>query len=177
MSNALAAGVHSFVDAFVLIEVQDPSLTAFSALGSAIKTAVAAATRALDKPDTLLVISSLKFAVNTLVDMLLISRFHAGIQLTCNMVATFASLAYFLWRMSWPWWRPQRSLDGETRRDFMQTLPTFRSLVVLLRPGLLTFAESAIRNALYLWLVSTILALRAGICHSMEHLQHDPLGG
>lgn len=33
------------------------------------------------------------------------------------------------------------------------------ALKVLLRPGILTFAESAIRNALYLWLVSTIVAL------------------
>ena len=174
MSVALAGGAHSFADAFVPIEVRDASLTyvrisAFSALSSAIETAVAAATRALDKPDIPLVISSVKFAVNILLDMLILSKFHvgshepsvnmqAGIQLTCNMVAAFVGLGYFLWRTSWPCWRAYQP-DGEPSHELVQTLPTVRSLVVLLRPGLLTFAESAIRNALYLWLVSTIVAL------------------
>ncbi|VUC27845.1 unnamed protein product [Clonostachys rosea] len=177
MSIALVAGAPHFADAFVPVEVRDASITyvrisALFALSSAIETAVAVATRALDKPDTPLVISSLKFAFNIVLDMQLISRFHvgshkpsinlqAGIQLTCNMVAAFAGLVYFLWRTSWPYWRQRQSLDGEMRREFIQTMPTRRSLVVLLRPGLLTFAESAIRNALYLWLVSTIVALGA----------------
>lgn len=64
--------------------------------------------------------------------------------------------------MSWPYWREERLLNGERSRDFVQMLPTFQSLVVLLRPGLLNFSESAIRNALYLWLVSTIVALESG---------------
>lgn len=112
MSIALATGAHSFAAVFVPIEVRDASLTyvrisSFSALSSAVETAVASATRALDKLDIPLVISSLKFAINTLLDMLLLSHFHvgshepsvnmqAGIQLTCNMVAAFAGLAYFL---------------------------------------------------------------------------------
>lgn len=37
--------------------------------------------------------------------------------------------------------------------------PSLSALTVLLRPGLFTFTESATRNALYLWLVSTIVAL------------------
>lgn len=49
------AGAATFAKGFVPIEVRDTSLThvrisAFSALSSAIETAVAAATRALDKP-------------------------------------------------------------------------------------------------------------------------------
>ena len=83
-------------------------ISAFSALSSAIETAVAAATRALDKPDVPLVISTTKFAVNITLDLLIISRFHvgshqptinmqAGIQLTCNMTAAFVGLGYFLW--------------------------------------------------------------------------------
>ena len=37
--------------------------------------------------------------------------------------------------------------------------PSLRALMVLVRPGLMTFAESAIRNALYLWLITTIVSL------------------
>ncbi|KAG7284831.1 hypothetical protein NEMBOFW57_009446 [Staphylotrichum longicolle] len=61
---------------------------------------------------------------------------QAGIQLTCNMTAMFVGLGYFLW-----------------------TTTSLRALLVLIRPGLLTLIESAIRNALYLWLVTTIVAL------------------
>jgi Na+-driven multidrug efflux pump len=73
----------TFAKGFVPIEVRDASLTyvrisAFSALSSAIETAVAAATRALDKPDVPLVISTTKFAVNITLDLLLLSRFHVG---------------------------------------------------------------------------------------------------
>ncbi len=108
MSIALVAGAATFAQGFVPIEVRAASLTyvrisAFSALSSAIETAVAAATRALDKPDVPLVISTAKFAVNIVLDMLVISRFHvgsyqptvnmqAGIQLTCNMTAAFVGL-------------------------------------------------------------------------------------
>ena len=74
-------------------------ISAFSALSSAIETAVAAATRVLDKPDVLLVISTTKLAVNSTLDLLIISRFHAGshqptinmqagIQLTCNATSS-----------------------------------------------------------------------------------------
>lgn len=37
--------------------------------------------------------------------------------------------------------------------------PSFQALKILLRPGFLTFLESAIRNALYLWLVSGIISM------------------
>ena len=39
------------------------------------------------------------------------------------------------------------------------TSPTLRGLKVLLRPGITTFLESAIRNALYLWLVHGIVSM------------------
>ena len=82
-------------------------IAAFSALASTIETAVAAATRALDQPDVPLIISSVKFAVNISLDMIVISKFHApgvtptvntqaATQLTCSMVASFAGLGYFL---------------------------------------------------------------------------------
>lgn len=164
MSIAFLAGAATFAKGFVPIDVRDASLTyvrisAFSALSSAIETSVAAATRALDKPDVPLVLSSSKFGVNIVLDLLLISRFHvgshtptvnlqAGIQLACNMTAAFIGLGYFLLTT-----RRKHPSGTPTPR------PTFRALRVLLPPGLITFTESAIRNALYLWLITTIVAL------------------
>lgn len=168
MSVGFVGGASTFAKGFVPIEVRDESLTyirisAFSALSSAIETAVAAATRALDKPDVPLVISTSKFAINIILDMLLISRFHvgthkptvnmqAGIQLACNMTAAFVGLAYFLLNTSLKHCRNHPDEHASTR-------PSLRALLVLLRPGLITLSESAIRNALYLWLVSTIVSL------------------
>ncbi|KAK0701454.1 hypothetical protein B0T21DRAFT_388253 [Apiosordaria backusii] len=164
MSLALLGGASTFAKGFVPIEVRDASLTyirisAFSALSSAIETAVASATRALDKPDVPLVINSAKFGINIVLDLLLISTFHvgghaptvnmqAGIQLACNMVAAICGLFYFLWRTSWRNYKARENIT-----------PSVRSLAVLLRPGILTLIESAVRNALYLWLVSNIVSM------------------
>ena len=60
-------------------------ISAFSALSSAIETAVAAATRALDKPDVPLVISVTKFAVNITLDLLIISRFPRNVNVICGI--------------------------------------------------------------------------------------------
>ena len=186
MSVALVAGARNFAQAFVPVEVRDASLTyvrisAFSALSSAIETAVATSTRALDKPDVPLIISSAKFALNIILDMLLISWFHvgthrptvnlqAGIQLACNMTAAFVGLGYFLSMTSLKYWRHRVHVQSEgiledTNTAMLQTglaesmRPTVGAFMVLLRPGTLTLIESAIRNALYLWLISTIVAL------------------
>lgn len=168
MSLGFLGGAATFARGFVPAEVRAASLTyirisAFSALSSAVETAVAAATRALDKPDVPVVISMAKFAANIVLDMLLISRFHvgrhqptinmqAGIQLACNMTAAFVGLGYFLWTTSWRHYRQSR---GAARK----TGPSVGALRVLLRPGLVTLAESAVRNALYLWLVSNIVSM------------------
>lgn len=170
MSIAFVAAAPQFANAFVPEASRAASLTyvriaAFSALSSALETAVAAATRALDWPDVPLVISSVKFAVNTVLDLLIISKFHipqvqptanaqAATQLACNLVATFAGLAYFLAMAGRTRWkrRSGRESAGTSRHPFA-------GLGVLLRPGFFTFTESAIRNALYLWLVSGIVAM------------------
>ncbi|RCI13925.1 hypothetical protein L249_8144 [Ophiocordyceps polyrhachis-furcata BCC 54312] len=131
-------------------------ISSFSALTSALETATATATRALDEPDVPFVFNCVKFAANIVLDMLLISTFRvgsyqptanlqAGIQLACNLASAFFGLGYFLWRNS-SWRRPS-------------TKPAFSAFLVLLRPGLFTFVESAVRNTLYLWLVSTIVSL------------------
>ncbi|KAI0128187.1 hypothetical protein F4776DRAFT_198539 [Hypoxylon sp. NC0597] len=183
MSIAFLAGAATFAEGFVPIEVRAASLTyirisGFSALSSTIETAVAAATRSLDKPDVPLIISLTKFAVNIALDMLIISPFHvgsfqptinmqAGIQLTCGMTAAFVGLGYFLWTtISQHRRSTQEHSDGDHGNvsrmevgDIVEIRPNFRALVVLARPGILTFAESAIRNAFYLWLVSNVVGL------------------
>ncbi|KAI1382462.1 hypothetical protein F4677DRAFT_26363 [Hypoxylon crocopeplum] len=185
MSIAFLGGAATFAEGFVPREVRAASVTyirisAFSALSSAIETAVAAATRALDKPDIPLVISMTKFAVNIVLDMLIISRFHvgsfqptinmqAGIQIACALVAAFVGLGYFLWTTTLQHRRRRREQPDSDHDDVSQSLvedsvairPSLRALAVLMRPGILTLAESAVRNAFYLWLVSTIVALGA----------------
>ncbi|KAF2773212.1 hypothetical protein EJ03DRAFT_249925, partial [Teratosphaeria nubilosa] len=130
---------------------------------SALEIAVSNATRALDQPDVPLLISSVKFAVNIVLDMLVISKFHvrgvqptvntqAARQLACNMVASIAGLIYFLTTT----WQQRRSQRIE---EYSSINPSFEHLLTLVRPGVYTFAESAVRNALYLWLVSGIVAM------------------
>ncbi|KAI0465659.1 hypothetical protein F4859DRAFT_500117 [Xylaria cf. heliscus] len=179
LSIAFVSAASAIADSFVPSQVRQASLTyvriaSFTVLAGAIETAVATATRALDKPDVPLVISSIKFAVNIILDLLIISRFHVGsfqptinmqavIQLVCSLVAAFAGLAYFLWSNTWALCCEYRR--REERGDSMDSpiisdlQPTVGAFIILLRPGLITFAESAIRNALYLWLVTTIVAL------------------
>lgn len=174
LSIAFVSGASTLAQGFVPIEVRQASLTyvrisAFSALSGTIETAVAAATRALDKPDVPLIISSAKFAINIVLDLIIISKFHvqgvtptvntqAAIQLVCNLVSAFIGLAYFLYANSLKAYRNIPYIQN-VQGDHVCLRPSFAALKVLLRPGLITFAESAIRNALYLWLVTTIVAL------------------
>ncbi|KAK4998554.1 hypothetical protein LTR66_002225 [Elasticomyces elasticus] len=172
MSVVFVTAAQQFADSFVPVEVRQASLTyvrisAFSALSSAIETAVAAATRALDRPDVPLIISSAKFAINIVLDLLLISRFHvvhrtptvnmqAVTQLSCNMAAALIGLVYFAWVTLR---EGKRSQDHERNASAQQFLPNLRDSKTLARPGFFTFVESAIRNTLYLWLVSGIVAM------------------
>lgn len=171
LSIVFLSAAPEFARSFVPIEVRAASLTyvriaSFTVFSSAIETAVASATRALDKPDIPLVISIVKFAVNIVLDFLLISDFHigthnptvnlqGGIQLACNLAAAFTGLAYFLWNNSRPVYKTLRVEN----HGIHPLLPSFPSLMVLFPPGFIFFFESAFRNALYLWLVKTIVAL------------------
>lgn len=166
MSITLLGSAETFARGFVPIEVRRDSITyvritAFSALSSAIEAAVAASTRALDRPDVPLVLSSIKFAVNIGLDLLLISTFHVGqhkpsvnmqaaIQVSCNLVAAFGGLAYLF--------VIQRHRKDDTAEP-VRPKPLFQALRVLIPPGIPTFIESAIRNALYLWLIANITSL------------------
>ncbi|EAW16715.1 uncharacterized protein NFIA_060710 [Aspergillus fischeri NRRL 181] len=158
----LLMSVIFFASAFVPRDVRAASITyirvsAFSALSSAIEVAVSNATRALDKPDIPLLISSVKVAINIALDLLIISTFHvgnwnpdiniqAGIRLTCDMAAAISGLLYFMFTVSF-----RRSAEA----------PTLQGFIVLLKPGSITFIESALRNALYLWLVSGVVSMSA----------------
>ncbi|KAI4751255.1 hypothetical protein E4T52_16280 [Aureobasidium sp. EXF-3400] len=169
MSIAFVGAAKQFASGFVPVEVRTASLTyvrisAFSSLSSAIETAVSTSTRALDKPDVPLIISTVKFLINIILDILIISKVHVGdftptvnmqaaTQLACNMAASFLGLAYFCFftfRMD-----QRRFVTSQAE----SVRPSLRCLVTLARPGVLTFAESAIRNALYLWLVNGIVAM------------------
>ncbi|KAH7036396.1 hypothetical protein B0J12DRAFT_713363 [Macrophomina phaseolina] len=166
LSILILALASSFTAAFVPAPTRAASLTyirisAFAALASALEVAVSTATRALDRPDIPLLVSSTKFLLNILLDLLLISTFHVGahaptintqaaIRLACDLAAAFAGAAYFLLST-----RPVGAADGRARPAFF----SLAALRLLLPPGALTFAESAVRNALYLWLVSGIVAM------------------
>lgn len=170
MSIGFVAGASTFAKGFVPIEVRDVSVTyvrisAFSAFSSAIEYAVNTSTRALDKPDVPLVISSVKFAINIMLDLIIISKFHigsikptvnmqAGISLACNLSSALVGLAYFIYTTSFKHKSNSRNEDADHA-----TAPSVSALATLFKPGLIFFSESAIRNALYLWLVHGIVSL------------------
>ncbi|KAH6673329.1 hypothetical protein B0J14DRAFT_700345 [Halenospora varia] len=157
------AASHQMAGAFVPGAVRDASITyvrisSVQALSSAIEVAVSASTRALDHPDVPLLISSIKFVVNIVLDFLIISRFHVGsitpnvntqalIRMACDLTSASAGLVYFFFIA-------RKKLEFET-----QPHPSLSTLKVLARPGFWTFSESAIRNAIYLWLVSGIVSM------------------
>lgn len=169
MSIAFVAAAKSVSATFVPDEVQKASITyvrisAFSALSSATEVAVSNATRALDMPDIPLLISSTKVVVNIVLDLLIISTFHVGtwtptintqatIRLGCEMISAIVGLVYFVSVTSIFRHRRRLKWKGET--------PSIPAFLVLLKPGFITFLESATRNALYLWLVSGVVSMSA----------------
>lgn len=168
MSLAFAGAAPAFARSFVPGQIRNVSIsyvqiTAFTALGSTVEVAVSSATRAMDRPDVPLIISSVKFAVNIVLDLLVVSPFHVGhhkptvlhqaaILLACNLVSALVGVLYFIRRNSFVASRIHSCGRESTR-------PRPRLLLVLARPGLFTFIESAIRNILYLWLVANIVSM------------------
>ena len=68
----------SGMDSFQLKSGRARWFSAFSTLSSAIEIAVGTSTRTLDRPDVPLITSSVKFLVNIIVDLLIISKFPIG---------------------------------------------------------------------------------------------------
>jgi Na+-driven multidrug efflux pump len=161
------AAAESFAASFVPPEVRQSSLnyvrmSAPVSLTSAVQIAVSSCTRGLDLPDVPLLINSTGFIVNIVRDLLFISSFHvgsfqptiliqAGIRLACDMVSALTGLAYFIFIAG----RMQRRLGNPEARQG----PQLRALPVLARPAVYTFAESVIRNSIYLWIVARIISL------------------
>jgi Na+-driven multidrug efflux pump len=170
MSIGFIGGASTFAKGFVPVEVREMSVTyvrisAFSAFSSAVEYAVNTSTRALDKPDVPLVISSVKFAINIILDFIIISKFHvgsikptvnmqAGISLACNLTSAFVGLAYFVYTTSYS---KRSAIRQDTSNNSLK--PSILALRTLFKPGFIFFTESAIRNALYLWLVHGIVGL------------------
>ena len=167
MTIIFVAASEKLAGAFVPVQVRKSSLTyvrisSVSALSSAMEVAVSSCTRALDHPDVPVVISSTKFIVNIILDLLIISRFHVGsstptvnsqalIRLACDMGSALCGLGYFVYIAT----KMQRAAGGSEHK----AKPGIKALKILARPSIYTFAESAIRNALYLWLVSRIVLM------------------
>jgi Na+-driven multidrug efflux pump len=132
------------------------------ALSSAVETAVSSYTRALDHPDVPLLISSVKFVINIILDILIISKFHiktrrpiintqAMIRMTCDLSSALTGLLYFLYISA--------KLQHHSIEPGNKTRPSLASLKALAVPGKWTFLESALRNAIYLWLISGIISI------------------
>jgi Na+-driven multidrug efflux pump len=154
----------SLASIFVPAEVRQSSLTyvrlsSVQFFTSAVEAAISSSARALDNPDVPLIVSSSKFIINIVLDLLVISRFRVNrskptvihqaiIRLVCDSLSAFAGLAYFLYVVA------RRTRDMNRRRHLFNV--SISALKTLLRPSFYTFAESAIRNAIY--------------------LQHNPLG-
>ncbi|PMD38401.1 hypothetical protein L207DRAFT_514310 [Hyaloscypha variabilis F] len=153
--------------AFVPAAVRDTSLTyvrisSIEALSSAMQVAVSFSTRALDHPDVPLLISSIQFLVNIVLDLLIISRFHVGshtptintqalVRMACDLTSALSGLLYFVYIAI--------KLQRESNTADQKPKPSLASLKILMRPGIWTFIESALRNSIYLWLIHGIVSM------------------
>jgi len=113
LTVVFVASAESLAAAFVPAAVRDTSLkyvriSSVEALSSSMEVAVAFSTRALDHPDVPLLISSTKFVVNIILDLLIISWFHVGshtptvntqalIRMACDLTSASTGLLYFLY--------------------------------------------------------------------------------
>ncbi|KAJ3181954.1 hypothetical protein HDU85_003472 [Gaertneriomyces sp. JEL0708] len=147
-----------FASAFVPTEVREASIdyvriASFSSLFGVIEYAIQTTTRSLDRPDVPLMISSCKVSLNIILDLIFLSSFRVGgfsptvntqgiIRLACDGIGAATGLAYFL---------------ITTRSTIIPLRPTLSALKRLALPARFTFAETAIRNGLYLWLTTTVI--------------------
>ncbi|KAF8734774.1 hypothetical protein RHS02_06607, partial [Rhizoctonia solani] len=167
MSLIFVASASRLAAAFVPANVRAASIgyvqiSSFSALTSATETAVSLATRSIDRPDVPLIISLCRTLANIILDFAFLSTFRvkavreptvntqASIRMACNGIGCIAGLLYFIYVAR------RLRLDEERKSVW---LPKWSSLVALAKPGVHTLIESAVRNALYLWLIHGIVGL------------------
>jgi Na+-driven multidrug efflux pump len=116
------------------------------------------------RPDVPLLISSVKTALNIILDVLLISKFRVGhldvdvntqaiIRLSCDAAGALAGVLFFAYLSNILFLSRPSGEEVESRK------PSRVALWTLVRQGRYTFIESAIRNVLYLWLVSGIVKM------------------
>lgn len=117
----------------------------------------------MKRPDVPLVISSVKIAFNIVLDILLLSKIRVGhmdvdvntqaiIRLSCDAAGAAAGVGFFLYQANILF--RNRPIDEVESRK-----PSRWALWTLARQGCYTFTESLIRNVLYLWLISGIVAM------------------
>ncbi|CAE6417161.1 unnamed protein product [Rhizoctonia solani] len=167
MSLIFVASASRLAAAFVPADVRAASIgyvriSSFSALTSATETAVSLATRSLDRPDVPFVISVCRILLNIILDFIFLSTFRVrtireptvntqvSIRMACNGAGCIAGLIYFVYIAR------RLRLDEDRRSVWM---PKWSSFMALAKPGLYTLIESAVRNALYLWLIHGIVDL------------------
>lgn len=76
---------------------------------------------------------------------------QALICMAYDLSSEISGLASFLYMAR----KMQQQADGTEEKPRMG----FQSLRILIRPGVWTFLESALRNAIYLWLISGMVAM------------------
>lgn len=172
MTVIFVASSERLAAAFVPAQLRDASIkyvqiSSISALSSAMQVAVSNCTRALDNPDVPLLIATISVAANIVLDLLIISKFHVGswtptiidqalIRMTCDIASALVGLIYFAFIA-----RRLRRQDGNVTGSHAAgpKILFIRSIKTMASPSTYTFVESALRNALYLWLVSSIISL------------------
>ncbi|TFK28703.1 hypothetical protein FA15DRAFT_748040 [Coprinopsis marcescibilis] len=168
LSVVFLGAAPAFVAAFVPGEVRETSIKfirilAFDALASTVNTAVSLGTRALDKPDVPLAMSSVQTLIQIALELALVSTVHvkgftptihtvATIRLVCNLVGAATGLVYFVFLVKRT--TAQRSIHTSHLKWF-----SVDALRKLCRPGLWTFVESAIRNIIYLWQIRGVVSM------------------
>lgn len=158
-----------FVQGFVPGKVRATSvkyirILAFDSLASTLNTAVSLGTRALDKPDVPLLMSSVQTLCQIFLELALVSTVRvkgfnptihtsAMIRLICDLTGAAVGLAYFLYLA--------RKAALQSPADGTRALKWFslESLKVLVRPGRWTFTESLVRNAIYLWQIHGVVSM------------------
>lgn len=157
-----------FVAAYVPGQVRATSvkylrILAFDSLASTLNTAVSLGTRALDKPDVPLLMSTVQTLIQIFLELALVSTVHirgftpnihtvATIKLVCDLAGAVAGLVYFLYLVKKA--TAREGIDSKALRWF-----EYRDLKKLVLPGRWTFTESAVRNAIYLWQVHGVVSM------------------
>ena len=152
------------------------------ALTSVVDVAITNTTRALDSPNVPLAISSLRCVLNIAADFALLSRWRlpfaasptvltqALTRLACDVAASSAAIAFYLHstrraRLEEAKKTALKLIDGaeqnSSSRPPLNVTPNWRALRALASPARWTFAESSLRNFVYLWLMKQIISISA----------------